>query len=1653
MAVPDLFAKQGTTSSTKAGRVPNLFPEKATPAPAQPTFVPLEGLVPSTGEKTYKPSKPFFEDTLNNIRPNSIPTDQVPGQKAAYNIGASFLGGLAQIPKGAVNIKDLALNQPLDQNRFVDKLAATGQKYQEAFDVATGQQDDESFVKKLEGGVGSAGTFLIPSAGVGKVAEVLSGISKYGPKLAKVASLGTMTGLESSQEAGAVYDDVLAKSGDQNKATDVAQSTFAANVVLGAITNKYSQYFENLPPGAANILKRVLAGFAFEGGQEAGQQMISNLATDKPLMEGVKDSALIGGIIGSAGTIATANVFNEDGTVNKEEVIKHLNDNQVVPLEFNEPQQVQPTESTPVVDNPAPEQVQQDTWENSDEGKISQIMHEEITPLVQQFNETTDPTIKKDLQVQIEDINSRLAEVEQQYISKNTKPEKHIVSENVAETAKKENLGYDPNTQVKLDSGEIIKREKPILNKSGLKELLKTTKQDSITLKIGEGIKDSKTLEYVSEDGKQKFTVYAKALGLDEKGLNVGEDIQLSADDLKSKGIARDTSLRVLGRDNQVLASKGPVKLDDFEQLQRDNNTKSEDDLKIYEKTAGLIKKYATRVAEGNLRRGTAGTFDTKTNEIRLKGMNSFSVAVHEITHQLDLFNNVTGGLMNVTGVSIKGSPIYARDTAPYRQALSEIYLENYVGAKSDHKLDTRMSEGYAMLLERYAEMPKDTTEKYGFAVKEFLQPGGKFYKPVVGDILADIKDIVTKYQGLNPLDKIGARVTQDNNITGKQSFLNLEEKVRTEVADAVYPIEKISTIAGVTGKENPSLIIRHYSNVNSYFANNVEGKNGYWGFKNGEFKKVHDFNWGTLVKGLEKSGERKDFDYYLVARRAHFDYQALRELKDKVDTLETAKEEIVQDVKDGFYESTYEGDPVKDVTEKLNEANKEYETLKATLTNDQLSERVASAAYLENRDKFKGEEKMFDTLIAEDLKLLNSADVQLLNDEEYKKLSSREGYASYKREFYNEIVGDEGPKGSGGKNGKASVLKQRHGSSRTIISPLLSGVKSHAEILQKSMKQVVYNKMVKLVDTGNVDNLMSKVPLKTSVDADGVVTFPQEKDPTIIMGRIDGKRVPVQTDAFIKNTLDTVLDYSSVGSFEKLFQGVNRLFTKGTTSSFPPFALTNLILDQFTAWSNTRHSFKPFISPLKTLYKAVIKKNTIDHQYWQEYLTLVGDRLAIGKAHEMSANELAEYLAHERKGILRAVDMLNKGMDVIAKPAQFSESITRASEYIEARKKGADQVEAMDKAAQLTAHFARLGKLGGTGKLGTKDGLGKSWVKSIPYFNAGIQVTDQMYRQFKTKEGMKNMMIVTAAITAANVASMALLMADASDDQKELYKDLSGSDLAKYIYIPNSDGKTLTKIRMPDFFMMPSAAVNMLIAEKYFKTKYTVDDFVDSLTSWIPTPLNVFKPKEAALGWIPQIAKPWVKVITNIEDFPRVRPLQGQGQLRKPAEERYTPSTPAVTKILGRWTGKNIGLSPIQLDALIVGYFGRVSGYVTGKPGIRNLSSTFTQKAYFEGGRRMQMYYDVKDKVAQDYSFNKISEKYKNDQSLTEEEKKTYKVYKLIHGYTPNDIPGVKEDRVRGIEDELKDYKDATDQNDTEKANKLIKVITDKINALPAYK
>lgn len=1069
------------------------------------------------------------------------------------------------------------------------------------------------------------------------------------------------------------------------------------------------------------------------------------------------------------------------------------------------------------------------------------------------------------------------------------------------------------------------------------------------------------------------------------------------------------------------LSSKTGEKIHNFE-LRKPPKPGTEE-FKLHKKIVELIRKYAQSIGEGYTPRNALGVYFPKTKNIRVNAINNVTVAAHEIAHFLDYANGITDKLLNSKDPKIQ-------------QQIQKIYLQYYPNARESHQKRLQTLEGFATLLQKYTEQPTTITNEYPDLVKEFLQKDGKYYTPVIGEILTDLNQMVGEYQGLDALDKIGARVTSEGTGINKPSFLNFWQKLRTQVADEVYPVEVLAQKGKVSfTKEDPSLWVRAYNSVSGIINNNISTDRGYWSFtdlQNG-WQKKYDYNWKSLIESTQRRGVLDSFSHFLVARREWYMYQELDQIKATRDQVELIAKafEAVEPGKEAEFDrdlrATLSEDFGIDITEMeldkakiaikklFEQTDKAYQEQKEILENDAFSREEVEAAYNENKERFKDEETMFDALTREDLELMHNQEVQLINDKTYNQLKSKEGYASFKRQFYDEIVGDLDAPGviRVGKT-KVSSLIGRKGSERTIINPLFSAVANHSEIVRKSMKQVVYNQIGKLGTSALMPNLMQVVPLKTTVDKNtGAISYPQEKDNNIVMARQGYKRVPVLMDGEVKTIIDMVLTHKNVDTFTQLYTGLSRMFTAGTTGLYPQFALTNFVVDQITATANSYNKFKGMYSPMKEMLTVLRKKNSVEAKYYEEYLVMGGERQTFTGWQRLEPKDLFKRISDEKTKMEAAIDKMQKGIDILSIPSAKSEIFSRATEYINARKAGKSQIVALEEAGRVTAPFHHVGAWGA--KEGQRS-FGQTFIRGLPFFNASIQVLDQTARVANTKEGRKRMTFVTIAITAAYLSAMMAMM-DASDEQKEQYKDLEAEDLANFIYFPNPSGEGLLRVKMANTFSIPGTVMNMMIANRVFSAKYEARDVMEAATAFLPDQFNVLDPTKAILGWIPQVFKPAAHVIFNVKEYPTVTNLVSQGLQRKPAALQYNEGTSVFAKKMGEL----FNLSPIKIDYLLTGYLGRASGLLTGKPGVYNPFNSIMRDYYFTSGRRVREFYDTKEKINGEYTA------YQN----------------LEKGF--EDLPKERVDEIyrvqiitTEIDELLGEYRDLDIENDQEKAAEL---------------
>ena len=162
-----------------------------------------------------------------------------------------------------------------------------------------GLDPNDQFTDKVFEGLGSLFGF-VGTGFASKIGSVAVGFGKYAP----VVASGVNTLGESLTEAQDVYETVKAEGGDDKKAFEAFRSTLAGNALLIGLTNKLGGMFDDtLYQGIKRAVKVGFSG-TMEGFQEGYQTLLSNANTGKPLFDGVKESFLIGTILGAPASAA-----------------------------------------------------------------------------------------------------------------------------------------------------------------------------------------------------------------------------------------------------------------------------------------------------------------------------------------------------------------------------------------------------------------------------------------------------------------------------------------------------------------------------------------------------------------------------------------------------------------------------------------------------------------------------------------------------------------------------------------------------------------------------------------------------------------------------------------------------------------------------------------------------------------------------------------------------------------------------------------------------------------------------------------------------------------------------------------------------------------------------------------------------------------------------------------------------------------------------------------------------------------------------------------------------------------------------------------------------------------------------------------------------
>ncbi len=248
------------------------------------------------------------------------------------------------------------------------------------------------------------------------------------------------------------------------------------------------------------------------------------------------------------------------------------------------------------------------------------------------------------------------------------------------------------------------------------------------------------------------------------------------------------------------------------------------------------------------------------------------------------------------------------------------------------------------------------------------------------------------------------------------------------------------------------------------------------------------------------------------------------------------------------------------------------------------------------------------------------------------------------------------------------------------------------------------------------------------------------------------------------------VLRPRELDGFAQLLRVPSSIFTRLTTSANPFFAIGNFSVDQFSALAQTKTGFKPIIDPIKTLVDILRKKDVVEN-----FKAIGGERQTLAAMHDLAPEEISRKLTGGLTKKEKTIEFIDSKLSILELPSNLSEIMTRASEYKRALSQGKNMSEAMYMASEITVPFQLQGRSFGR--------FGQEYVRSIPYFNAMLQVMYKFGRS--VKDNPERIATVGAGIMASAITMAIWIMKTASDDEKRQLSEIHVRDLARSIYIP----------------------------------------------------------------------------------------------------------------------------------------------------------------------------------------------------------------------------------------------------------------------------
>lgn len=530
----------------------------------------------------------------------------------------------------------------------------------------------------------------------------------------------------------------------------------------------------------------------------------------------------------------------------------------------------------------------------------------------------------------------------------------------------------------------------------------------------------------------------------------------------------------------------------------------------------------------------------------------------------------------------------------------------------------------------------------------------------------------------------------------------------------------------------------------------------------------------------------------------------------------------------------------------------------------------------------------------------LNAATLDLAQEA---GLFSREARAEFEHEWYVPFfrVNEEGDvmapfKAKGIANQVAGIKKLKGGKANT--NDLLENIfTSTSKLIDASMKNMAAQKTVwNLADTGVLDVIAKPNKMDWRALKNGK---------NLIALKLDGEDYMIRVNDPALYRAMTFFDRQPFGPMVNVAAKAKRLLTASVTAS-PEFMLRNFLRDSLSSWTISKDGFQPILDSIRGLRKTfAMKGSTIDVMF--SGASFLGgyvngnDPGAMADVVRKSLRRKGltpEQIAKYEKSIIRnAAHAKGIVADVWEKYSRYGEALENANReavYDAAIKAGKSHALAAFESKDLM-DFSMLGA--------SRMIQGAAMV--LPFFNARIQGLGKLSRELRDNPA-------EIAKRAGMITAMSLgLLAINWDDER--YEGLQDWDKDSYWHFFVGEHHW----RLPKPFEI--GVLFGTIPERIVRALKDRDSGAQFGKAVARAFADTF-----ALDPTPQLVKPIVEAAFNYDTF-KGESIDGPQDLLVQAPARYSEQTSLLMRELGALSG----LSPKQLEHLLIGYTGTLGGYV----------------------------------------------------------------------------------------------------------------------------